>query len=359
MSAPILATKLYIPPPRPKTVLRPRLVEKLNAGLHHKLSLVCAPAGFGKTTLLSEWVAGCGRPVAWLLLDEGDNDPARFLTYLIAALQTLALSDPEYHSGVEGIVPHIGEGVLAVLQSAQLPPIEPLLTALLNEISTLQDNFILVLDDYHVIDAEAVDKALTFLLEHQPSQMHLVLATRADPALPLARMRGRGQLTELRISDLRFRVPEATDFLNQVMGLSLSAQDISALEERTEGWIAGLQLAAISMQGSEDTTSFIKSFTGSHRFVMDYLVEEVLGQQPEHIQAFLLCTSILERLCGPLCDAVLGDPSISGGEIAGQRNLEYLERLNLFLVPLDSERRWYRYHHLFRDLLRQRFMHKL
>ncbi len=236
-----------------------------------------------------------------------------------------------------------------MLQSPQPPPTESILTALLNEITTIPDNFVLVLDDYHVIDAKPVDNALTFLLEHLPPQMHLVIATREDPHLPLARLRARGQLTELRVADLRFTPAEAAEFLNQVMGLNLSAEDIAALETRTEGWIAGLQLAAISMQGHEDATSFIKSFTGSHHFVLDYLVEEVLQQQSESVQTFLLRTSILDRLCGPLCDAVLLDPSASG-----QETLEYLEHANLFIVPLDNERRWYRYHHLFADLLRQR-----
>ena len=233
--------------------------------------------------------------LAWLSLDEGDNDPTRFLAYLVAALQTIA--------------PNIGEGVLGVLQSPQPPPTEAILTALLNEITTIPDNFVLVLDDYHVIDAKPVDQALTFLLEHLPPQMHLVIATREDPQLPLARLRARGQLTELRAADLRFTPAEAAEFLNQVMGLNLSAEDIAALETRTEGWIAGLQLAALSMQGQQDATGFIKSFTGSHHFVLDYLVEEVLQQQPESVQTFLLRTSILDRLCGPLCDAVLLDPS--------------------------------------------------
>src|SRR5215210_23965 len=335
MSAPILATKLYIPPPQPKVILRPRLIERLNEGLHRKLTLVSAPAGFGKTTLLGEWVAACERESAWLSLDEGDNDPTRFLAYLIAALQTIA--------------PNIGEGVLEVLQSPQPPPTESILTALLNEIDTVPDDFVLVLDDYHVIDGSAVDEALSFVLEHLPPRMHLVIATREDPHLPLARLRGRGQLSEVRADDLRFAPDEAAEFLNQVMGLSLSAEDIATLETRTEGWIAGLQMAALSMQGRADATSFIKSFTGTHHFVLDYLVEEVLKQQPESVQTFLLRTSFLGRLCGPLCDAVMLDPAVSGQEI-----LEYLERANLFLVPLDNERRWYRYHHLFAELLRQR-----
>ncbi len=337
MSTPILATKLYIPPIRPKLVSRSRLIEQLNVGLssRRKLTIISAPAGFGKTTLVSEWIAGCERPVAWLSLDEGDNDSTRFLTYLITALQT--------------ILPKIGAEVLHILQSTQSPPTETVLTILINEITTIPDNVILVLDDFHVIENKAIGNALTFLLEHLPPQMRLVVTTREDPNLPLARLRARDQLTELRATDLRFTQAEAAEFLNQVMGLSLSAEDIAALEARTEGWIAGLQLAAISMQGHKDTTSFIKSFSGSHHFVLDYLLEEVLGQQFESVQAFLLRTSILDRMCGPLCDALLLDPSASG-----QETLEYLEHANLFTSALDNERHWYRYHHLFGSLLRQR-----
>lgn len=311
--------------------------------MHQNLTLISAPAGFGKTTLVSGWVAGCERPVAWLSLDEGDKDPARFISYLAAALQTI-------NAG-------IGEGLLAALQSPQPPSIESILTALLNDIAAIPDNFVLVLDDYHVIDAKSVDQALDFLIEHQPPKMHLVIASREDPNLPLARLRARGQLTELRAADLRFTPSEAAEFLNQMMGLNLSAEDIAALESRTEGWIAGLQLAALSMQGHQDVTGFIKSFTGSHHFVLDYLLEEVLQQQSESVQAFLLRTSILSRLCGPLCDAVLCDKAGSGqetGQQTGQETLEYLERANLFIVPLDNERCWYRYHHLFADILRQR-----
>ena len=335
MSTTVLATKLYIPPPRPKIVLRPRLIERLNQGCPSgsKLTLISASAGFGKTTLVSEWVAVCERPVAWLSLDEGDNDITRFLTYLAAALQT--------------IMANIGEGVLDALQSPQPPPTESILTALLNGIATVPEGFIFVLDDYHATDSKPVDDALTFLIEHLPPQMHLVIATREDPPLPLARLRVRGQLTELRAADLRFTPAETAEFLNQMMGLNISAENIAALETRTEGWIAGLQLAAISMQGPQDTASFIKSFTGSHHFVLDYLIEEVLAQQSESIQTFLLRTSILDRLCGSLCDSVLGSPTASG-----QKNLEYLEHANLFIVPLDNERRWYRYHHLFADVLR-------
>ena len=333
MPTPLLATKLYIPLPRSGIVTRPRLIEKVNVGLARKLTLISASAGFGKTTLVSEWIAACERPAAWFSLDKGDSDPTRFLTYLVAALQTLA--------------PSIGEGALGMLQSPQPSSTESILTTLLNEIATVSDNFTLVLDDYHVVDAKAVDDALAFLLEHLPKQMHLVIITREDPPLPLARYRVRGELTELRTTDLRFTPPEAAAFLEE-MGLNLSEEDIIALETRTEGWIAGLQLAAISMQG-QDATNFIQSFTGSHRFVLDYLIEEVLQQQPEYIQDFLLRTSILDRLCAPLCDALLLD-----SEISGQETLAYLERTNLFIIPLDNERRWYRYHHLFADLLRQR-----
>ncbi len=346
MSTSILSTKLYIAPLPPRVVRRPRLVERLNEGLRQnqafgrKVTLISAPAGFGKTTLVGEWIAGCRRldpkvDFAWLSLDKGDNDPARFLSYLVAALQT--------------VVANVGAGLLAVLQSPQPPPTEAILTALLNEIAAVPDNLVLVLDDYHAIEAEAVNHALAFLIEHLPPQVHLVIATREDLQLPLARLRAQGQLIELRAADLRFTPAEAAGFLNQAMGLDLSAEDVAALEARTEGWIAGLQLAAISMQGHPDTTGFIKSFTGSHHFVLDYLVEEVLERQPERVQDFLLRTSILDRLCGPLGDAVLlAHPG------SGQETLEYLERANLFTVPLDDERRWYRYHHLFADLLRQR-----
>ena len=335
MSEPLLATKLHVPAPRPKAVPRPRLIERLNEGLHHKLTLLSAPAGFGKSTLLSEWIARSSQPAAWLSLDDGDSDPARFLTYLVAALRSIAAD--------------IGEGVSAALQSTQSPPTQSILTALLNEIAAIPQTSILVLDDYHLLDASPVEDALAFLLEHLPPRMHLVISTREDPRLPLARLRARGQMIELRAADLRFTPAETTEFLNRVMGLGLTAEDITALETRTEGWIAGLQLAAISMRGHDDASGFIRSFTGSHAFVLDYLVEEVLERQPESVQSFLLRTSILDRLCGPLCDAVL-----PGSSASGQATLEYLEHANLFIVSLDNERRWYRYHHLFAELLRQR-----
>ncbi|HSV85147.1 MAG TPA: hypothetical protein VLH85_01135, partial [Levilinea sp.] len=346
MSELLLLTKLYIPPPRPKIVPRPRLIERLNEGLHRKLTLISAPAGFGKTTLVSEWVAGCGRPVVWLSLDEGDNDPTRFLMYLVSALRMIA--------------PKMGAGVLAALQSPQPPSIESILTSLVNDIAEIPDHFVFFMDDYHLIDpkpvegSKSVDQALNFLIEHQPPNMHLAIATREDPSLPLARYRGRGDLTELRAADLRFTPAEAAEFLNRVMGLNLSAEDISVLETRTEGWVAGLQLAALSMQGRNDMGTFIQSFTSSHHYVLDYLVEEVLEKQSGSTLTFLLHTSILDRMCGTLCDAVLAAPSASGLRITNQKVLEFLERANLFTIPLDNERHWYRYHHLFGNLLRQR-----
>ena len=345
MSTPILATKLYVPPHRPGIVLRPRLIDRLNDGLAKgsRLTLISASAGFGKTTLVSEWIASCEKPVAWLSLDEGDSDQVRFITYLIAALQTLALSD------VEGIKAGIGESLLVALQSHQPPSTEAILTVLLNEISAIPDNFLFVLDDYHSIDSPLVDQALAFLVEHQPPHMHLVIATREDPSLPLSRQRARGQLTELRAADLRFTSAEVADFLNRMMGLNLTAGGIAALEARTEGWIAGLQLAALSMQGREDSAGFIQAFTGSHHYVLDYLVEEVLQQQPETIRNFLLQTSILNRFCAPLCNAVTERED-------GKEMLDNLERSNLFLISLDDKRQWYRYHRLFADVLQTHLM---
>jgi LuxR family maltose regulon positive regulatory protein len=337
MSTPILATKLYIPSPRPKAVLRPRLTDRLKEGLPHSqgVTLISAPAGFGKTSLVSEWVADCQRlelkvRVAWLSLEQEDSDPIRFLAYLVAALQTVA--------------PQIGQEVVGLLQSPQPPPPEAILTTLLNEITILPDKFVLVLDDYHVIDSKPVDLALTFLLDHLPPQIHLVITTREDPQLPLARLRARGQMTELRAADLRFTAAEAAEFLGQVMGLSLSTADITALEDRTEGWIAGLQLAALSVQDHQDVSGFIRALTGDHRYIVDYLVEEVLQRQPEPVRNFLLQTAILDQLNGSLCDAVTG-------QAGGKARLEALERGNFFVVPLDDQRHWYRYHHLFAEVL--------
>ncbi len=335
MSAPILATKLYIPPPRPNIVLRPRLIEQLNEGhpSGRKLTLISAPAGYGKTTLLSEWIPQSERCVTWVSLDDGDNDPMRFWAYLIAALQMLDAQ--------------IGRNALALMQTPVLPPIEAILTVLLNEIATFPDYFALVLNDYHVINAKSIDTALTFLLEHLPPQMHLVIATREDPNLPLARLRARDQLTELRAADLRFTPCEVADFLSQTMGLNLSAEDIAALETRTEGWIAGLQLAALSMRGREDIPGFVKAFAGDNQYIVDYLAEEVLQHQSERVRSFLLQTSILDWLSGPLCDAITDQKDSNA-------LLEALERDNLFVSPQDDKRHWFRYHQLFADVLRVR-----
>lgn len=341
----LLATKLYIPPPRPDGVARPHLLGRLDAGLARPLTVVSAPAGFGKTTLLGAWAAAGSRPVAWLTLDAGDSDPGTFLSYLVAALRTL--------------LPALGANVLPLLGAPQPPPVTTILTALLNELAAAPE-LTLILDDYHALDSPEVDAALAFLVDHLPRPLHLVIATREDPPLPLARLRAGGRLHELRAADLRFTAAEAAAFLNGAMGLRLDADEVAALEARTEGWIAGLQLAGLSLQGRADPTGAIRSFSGSHHFVLDYLVEEVLQRQPPAIQTFLLRTSILERLCGPLCDAVVHGDSLSGslpaGAPSGQEMLRFLERANLFLTPLDDERRWYRYHPLFRDLLRQRLL---
>ena len=337
MASQILATKLYIPPPPAKVVARSHLTEKLIDGLTigHKLTLISAPAGFGKSTLVSEWVVNCGRPIAWLSLDENDNDPVRFLVYIISTLQTIS--------------PNLGADILDALQSSQVPPINSILTILLNEISVIPDDVILVLDDYHLTDSKQVDEVLTFLVEHLPPQVHLAITTREDPSLPIPRLRARNQLTEIRAADLRFTPSEAAEFLNQVMGLNLTAEEVNALEIRTEGWIAGLQLAALSMKGKKDVHEFIQSFAGDHRYIVDYLVEEVLQRQPEFVQNFLLQTSILDRLNGPLCDAVTSQP---GSDL----QLKQLQRGNLFLIPLDDKQNWYRYHHLFADVLHMHLM---
>jgi LuxR family maltose regulon positive regulatory protein len=355
MARPLLATKLYVPPVRPRLVPRQRLVDRIKSGLHRKLTLVSAPAGFGKTTLLSECTARFEQPVAWLALDEADNDPARFLTYLVAALQT--------------VEPGVGSGALGALQAARPPGKGSILELLVGDLVDISTPFILVLDDYHTIEAESVHDTLTFMVDHQPPQMHLVILTRTDPPLPIARLRGRGQVTELRQNDLRFSYNEAAAFLSEAMGLQLSGDDVAMLSSRTEGWIAGLQMAAVSMQGREDPAGFVQAFAGSHRHILDYLMEEVLEQQPAAVQAFLLRTSILNRLRGSLCDAIMDRRGVEQGTeedphsrplsrpkspVTGQEMLEYLERANLFVVSLDHDRRWYRYHHLFADLLRQR-----
>jgi LuxR family maltose regulon positive regulatory protein len=342
----LLSTKLYIPSTRPEIVPRPQLIEQLNHGLYRKLTLISAPAGFGKTTLISEWVerlssadqkgSQAGYKIGWLSIDKGDNDRVQFLAYIIAALNQIDRLEPSF-----------GLAAMSMLSSQQPPPNETILNSLINEIDAIPVKIILVLDDYHLIETQSIHDALSYLIEHLPPHVHLVIVSREDPPLPLARLRAIDQLTDLRATDLRFTSSEASEFLNSVMGLDLSAEDIAALETRTEGWIAGLQLAAISLQGKEDTTKLIRSFSGSHRLVLDYLIEEVLDQQPESVQTFLLQTAILEHLTGSLCDALTCQED-------GQITLEMLEHSNLFIVPLDNERHWYRYHHLFAELLRQR-----
>ena len=337
MAGPLLATKLHVPRRQRGLVARPRLSERLSRGAESALTLVSAPAGFGKTTLLTQWLAAApadGRAVAWLSLDQRDNDPGLFWTYLVGALKTAA-------QGVDA-------GALSLLQSPQ-PPAEAGLATLLNDLDAIPGDVVLVLDDYHVIEARDVQDGMAFLLEHLPPQIHLVIASRADPALPLARLRGRGELVEIRAADLRFTPIEAAAYLNEVMGLVLTAPDIAALEERTEGWIAALQLAALSMQGRENIAAFIAGFAGDDRYIVNFLAEEVLQRQPGHVQQFLLQTSILDRLSGRLCDAVTGQDG-------GKAKLAALERGNLFLVPLDDRRQWYRYHQLFADVLQARLL---
>ncbi|TFD28366.1 LuxR C-terminal-related transcriptional regulator [Cryobacterium cryoconiti] len=338
MAMPVLATKLFIPRLRSGAVPRPRLVERLQEGLRagRKLLLISAPAGFGKTTLLTEWIADAQRRdpllrVGWLSLDESDNDPSRFLTYLTNALQR---ADPA-----------IGAG--AAVLTLPVTSFEPALTGLINDVAQRPQTIILVLDDLQVIEAPEVRDALVFLLEHLPQNLHVAVASRSDPLLPVARLRAGDELTELRAADLRFTADEAAAFLTEMVDLQLSADDIAALESRTEGWIAGLQLAALSMRERSDVSGFIHGFTGSNRFVIDYLAEEVLQRQPEQVRAFLLRTSILDRLTGPLCDAVTG-------EAGSSEMLASLERENLFVIALDDRRHWYRYHHLFADVLRAR-----
>src|ERR687898_944102 len=333
----IVTTKVRVPRTRPELVPRPRLREALVRNEGRRLTLVSAPAGFGKTTLLSEWLedrSGDGLHIAWLSLEEADNDPARFLAYLVSALRS-ALG--------EGI----GEGVLASLRLPEFPPVEAVVGVLINELSDVRDEVTIVLDDYHVIHSGPIHEATSFLLEHLPENVHLVISGRADPPLPLAKLRARDQVTEIRAAELRFSTEEAAAFLKGVMRLTLSVADVSALEEVTEGWVAALQLAALSMRDREDVSGFVETFSGGNRHVLDFLAEEVLERQSEGVREFLLKTSVLERMSAPLCDALTSRND-------GQQMLERLEHDNLFLIALDDERRWYRYHHLFADFLRSR-----
>jgi len=352
----LLLTKLHPPPVLEKHVVRLHLLERLDASLHQRLTLVCAPAGYGKTTLLCQWIYRLSRPVGWVSLDRNDNDLAQFLRYFLAAIQN--------------VDPLVGTQTHEMSLVTQPQPAKAFWMPLVNDVAASEKDFVIILDDYHEVEDRAVHEALGYLIEHMPDNMHLILAARADPPLPLPRLRARGQLTELRLNDLRFNAQEVTEFLNTVMALNLAAEDIIAMETKTEGWIASLQMAALSLQKRHhDSTSrveFVREFTGSHRFILDYLVEEVLKHQPADLQEFLLKTSILERMSGLLCDAVVGEkesgsmqqlekPQAAGfPKVDSQSILEHLESANLFIIPLDDVRHWYRYHHLFSDLLRKR-----
>jgi LuxR family maltose regulon positive regulatory protein len=329
----LLATKLHVPRTRPGFVARPRLANRLGQALGGEVTLVCAPAGFGKTALLADWARRDRRPVAWLSLDEGDNDPVRFWRHAAAAL--------------DGVQPGVAQQVAALLQGLQPASFEAVVAALVNELAGVTEEVVLVLDDYHLLQVPQVHQSVEFLLEHLPASLRLVVASRADPPLPLARLRARGLLSELRERDLRFTPEEAAELLHAAVGPELPEAAVAALVERTEGWVAGLQLAALSLEGRGDIAAFVAGFSGSHRYVLDYLTEEVLDRQPQQLRGFLLQTSVLERVSGPLCDAVTGRTD-------SQRLLEQVERANLFLLPLDEVRGWWRYHHLFADLLRAR-----
>lgn len=357
----LLATKLHRPATPPGWMHRPRLLARLNAGLHQQLMLISAAAGFGKTTLVSDWLHQMDVPAAWLSLDAGDNDPHRLLTHVVAAIQHIA--------------PSVGQAAWALLQAPHPLSVELVLTSLINDLAARSEPLLFVLDDYHFIEQPVVHAACAFLLHHMPPAMHLVIITREDPPLPLERLRVRRQMTEIRSTDLRLTEQETLTFLNELMGLDLSAEDASALATRTEGWVTGLHLVALSLRAHDNKHAFVVSFAGDDRYVADYLVSEVLGHQPAPVQQFLLWTSILDRFCGPLCDAVMTYTLTGGGQpdtamevltaSAGeqllrdsQTMLEYLERANLFVVPLDNRREWYRYHHLFADLLRHRLQRR-
>lgn len=374
LPANLRATKLIVPPARAQLVVRSRLFKRLEAGLQGKLTLIAAPAGFGKTTLVSAWrstALGSALPFAWVSLDAGDNDPLLFWSYFLVAL--------------DGLVPGVSTSALTLLQSSQPPPIEYILMSMLNTFTNLlagkpERHIVLVLEDYHVITNSLIHLALSWLLDCLPPTLHLLIITRADPALPLARMRVKGDLTELHADDLRFTTEEVAAFLNQIMGLALTSDDLATLERRTESWVAGLQLAALALRDHSDRPGFIRTFSGNNRYIVDYLAAEVIESQSARVQTFLLYTSILDRMCGALCDVLLGllapgprsdegasstvqgttilptvlEPTSFGESSSSQNILEELERANLFVIPLDEERHWYRYHHLFADVLGQR-----
>ncbi len=338
MTTPLIATKLHAPAPRPELVGRPRLIERVERGARSKLTLVSAPPGFGKTTLLAAHIAGrAGHATAWLSLDPQDNEPVTFWRHLVAALQSA--------------VPGCGAGVEAALEAGEAAD-QPLLARLINELSAASCGIDLVLDDYHAIERQQIHDGVAFLIERMPPGLRLLIATRSDPPLPLARLRARGELVEIRAADLRFTPTEAEAYLNDAFGLALPQADVATLAQRTEGWIAALQLAALSLEGRDDAGDFVSGFAGNDRYIVDYLVEEVLQRQPEPVRRFLMRTCLLERLSGPLCDAVTGEPG--GGAM-----LETLVRTNLFVVPLDARREWYRYHHLFADVLQAHFAAEL
>ena len=333
MITPLLSTKFYLPPSRPNLIARQRLMERLDEGRSRKVMLISAPAGYGKTTLTSQWIKERGLPAAWISLEPDDNNIARFLLYLVTALQSVS---PD----------HIQTSP-AMLQSAQRLPVESVLSVLINELATIPDDVYLCADDYHLIESQEIHSAVSYLIEHMPEGTHVVLICRSDPPLVLSRLRARGQLLELRQADLRFTLAEATDFFNQSTGLNLTAEQVAALETRTEGWIAGLQLAAISMRGREALDEFIEVFSGSYRYIIDYLADEIFAQQREDIRHFLQDTSILDRFTASLCNAVAGR---NDSDVL----LRELEKNNLFIIPLDDQRGWYRYHHLFHEFLLNR-----
>lgn len=340
MPTPILATKLYAPPAKAMVIRRPRLLERIRAGHESKLTLLSAPAGFGKTTLVSSWLADQGQAAAWLSLDDNDQDPYRLLVYLIAALQT--------------VQPKFGEHMMMALQGPQPPSLDTVAIDLINELHDLESTITLVLDDLHSAQSEATNPLFTTLVEYLPDTVRLVITTREEPRLALARLRAKGDLTEFRTADLRFNTDEITQFLNQMMQLNIPTQGIAALEKSTEGWIAGLQLAALSLQSQISLDDLLAQIEDGHQFIIEYLLEDVLLKQPASIQNFLLCTAVLKRFCAPLCDSVVDPGDGSRREHSSQETLDIIERANLFIIPLDAERKWFRYHHLFAELLRKR-----